>query len=321
MASIGKDIQKAAELLMAGEVVAIPTETVYGLAGNAMQEAAVSKIFRIKNRPKSNPLILHVSGAECLEQYAAKIPAVAFDLADCFWPGSLTMLLTKRPSVPDLVTAGLPRVGLRVPDHGLTLELLRRLPFALAAPSANPYGYISATTATHVDAMLGARLPYILDGGPCQRGIESTIVGFDQGEVVIYRKGVITADQLTRVAGKLRYFKPQSGPVQASGMALSHYAPITPILLTADFQRLDFASLPRKVGFLSFCSAVPQVESDRQIVLSVSGDLAQAASNLYGALHRMDAMDLDLIVAQYAPAEGIGVAINDRLTRAAHPKA
>jgi L-threonylcarbamoyladenylate synthase len=174
---IGLDVALAAQWLHASEPVAIPTETVYGLAGNALDVAAVARIFEVKNRPTFDPLIVHVASVAAVKAHVIDFPAAARQLAAHFWPGPLTLLLPKQPHIPDLVTAGLPRVAIRVPVHPLTRTLLERLPFPLAAPSANPFGYISPTTAQHVYDQLNGLIPYILDGGPCQVGLESTIVG------------------------------------------------------------------------------------------------------------------------------------------------
>ena len=191
MAEIGKDIEKSAALLASGELVAIPTETVYGLAGNALDEKAVVQIFKSKNRPRFDPLIVHVAGIDQVYNYVESIPEELKALAEAFWPGPLTLLLTKKSIIPDLVTSGLGKVGVRVPNHALTLSLLERLDFPLAAPSANPFGYISPTSASHVQDHLGDKLAYILDGGHCEVGLESTIVGMEEGQVIIYRLGVI----------------------------------------------------------------------------------------------------------------------------------
>jgi L-threonylcarbamoyladenylate synthase len=189
MAQIETDIEKAKALLESGELVAIPTETVYGLAGNALNPDAVAKIFSVKNRPSFDPLIIHTDSLEKVRKFTLDIPAPLDRLAAHFWPGPLTLLLPKKPIVPDLVTSGLDTVAVRIPQHTLTLSLLEALDFPLAAPSANPFGYISPTTAAHVQDQLGDKIPYILDGGPSQVGLESTIVGLENGEVVVYRLG------------------------------------------------------------------------------------------------------------------------------------
>ena len=184
MAEVGVDIERAAAFLSKGQLVAIPTETVYGLAGNALDVKAVSSIFETKNRPSFDPLILHVASLEQISPFVSEFPEKLKRLAEAFWPGPLTVLLARKASVPDLVTSGLDRVAVRVPNHPLTLALLVQLDFPLAAPSANPFGYISPTQAGHVDAQLGTQIPYILDGGVCAVGLESTIVGMEGEQVV-----------------------------------------------------------------------------------------------------------------------------------------
>ncbi|MFZ4635519.1 MAG: L-threonylcarbamoyladenylate synthase, partial [Saprospiraceae bacterium] len=186
---IGSDLSRAVHLLNDGYLVGIPTETVYGLAGNALNPAAVASIFEAKNRPSFDPLIVHISDATELTRYALTLPEAARRLASLFWPGPLTLLLPRRAVIPDLVTSGLDRVALRVPAHEMALQLLQALDFPLAAPSANPFGYVSPTTAQHVVDQLGGRIPYVLDGGACAVGLESTIVGFEADGVVVYRLG------------------------------------------------------------------------------------------------------------------------------------
>src|SRR5260221_6332098 len=201
MAEIGKDIAKAKALLEQGKLVAIPTETVYGLAGNALNIDAATKIFAAKNRPYFDPLIVHVSNFQSVEEYAEKIPSKAIELMKRFWPGPLTVLLSKKNNIPDLVTSGLDRVGLRCPDHPMTLELLRSLTFPLAAPSANPFGYVSPTNPRHVNDQLGNEIEYILDGGECKVGIESTIVGFENDMPIIHRLGGLRVEGIESVTG------------------------------------------------------------------------------------------------------------------------
>lgn len=318
MAIIGKNLETACELLIAGGVVAIPTETVYGLAGNALSEEAVDKIYTTKNRPKNNPLIVHISDINYLQEYVKSIPLAAVKLSEKFWPGPLTMLLPKGSPVIDGVTAGLPNVAVRMPAHPLTLELLNMLPFPLAAPSANPYGYISPTTARHVNKQLGDKIKYILDGGPCREGIESTIVGFDDEMAVIYRKGVITPDDIKKVTGSVKFNPNPEHKHITSGMSPSHYSPKTSVCLTGDINNLNITLPSENIGLLTFKNTFPITSRRKQIALSPKGDLAEAAKNLYEALHKLDSMHLDLIIAEYVPDEGIGIAINDRLIRAAH---
>lgn len=319
MAVIGKRLDAACELLSSGEIVAIPTETVYGLAGNALNNEAVNKIYSVKNRPKNNPLIVHIAGIDYLQSYVEHISPVALKLAERFWPGPLTLLMPKAAHIIGEVTAGLPNVAIRIPAHPLTLDLLNMLSFPLAAPSANPYGYISPTNAVHVNDQLGKKIKYILDGGPCMRGIESTIVGFEDNVPVIYRKGVITPDDIKKVTGHVKLYQSEANKPITSGMSLSHYSPKTPVYLTKNINDLP-DSLPssQNAGLLTFKNFYSVTGREKQVVLSSVGDLEEAATNLYEALHRLDSMQLDLIIAEYVPNEGIGTAINDRLTRAAH---
>lgn len=242
MAVIGKSLETACELLSSGEVVAIPTETVYGLAGNGLNIGAVNKIYSVKNRPRNNPLILHVSGIDSLQYYVKNIPEAALKLAEKFWPGPLTLLLPKAAHVIGEVTAGLPNLAIRVPAHPLTLDLLNMLSFPLAAPSANPYGYISPTNAAHVNSQLGEKIKYILDGGPCIRGIESTIIGFEYNIPVIYRMGAVTPDDIKKITGHVKLYQSQANKPVTSGMSLSHYSPKTSVYLTKNINDLSYCS-------------------------------------------------------------------------------
>ncbi|MEZ4829923.1 MAG: L-threonylcarbamoyladenylate synthase [Bacteroidia bacterium] len=310
----GKDIQLAARLLRAGQPVAIPTETVYGLAANALQDDAVLKIYEAKQRPKFNPLIVHFGNVVQMQRHIADIPETAALLAGAFWPGPLTLLLPKKSSISDLVTAGSSRVAVRIPNHPLTLELLDQLSFPLAAPSANRFGYISPTTADHVEKQLGARIPYILDGGPASIGVESTIVGFEGELPVVFRMGGISYEALTECVGEVEILKKSEKP-ETPGMLKSHYAPKTP-LYVGDPEILLKEFQTEKVGILAFSKTRSGIPSDRQVVLSKSGDLNEAAKNLFAAMHYLDGLGLEVILAEPVPHKGIGMAINDRLERA-----
>ncbi len=317
MTEIGTDIARAARLLIAGEVVAIPTETVYGLAGNAFDDQAIQKIYTVKGRPSNNPLIVHIADVAEMDAVAQDIPEIARRLADAFWPGPLTLVLPKRAHVPASVTAGLPTVGLRVPDHALTRALLQALPFPLAAPSANPFGYISPTTAAHVQRQLGDKIPYILDGGPCKAGIESTIVGFEDGMAVIYRLGAIAPDAILRVVAELRMHAGDAAKPLSPGMLPYHYSPQTAFVLVDDIAQAlpDFD--PSTTGTLSLDKHFPTIPAAHQFQLSREGDLTAAAANLYQWMHRLDALGLQTILAERMPSIGLGLSINDRLKRAA----
>ncbi len=313
MAPTGTDIGLAAKLLQAGKLVAIPTETVYGLAGNALAADLVAEIFVAKNRPSFDPLIVHTHSFDAAAQYFTEIPEAAKQLAENFWPGPLTLLLPKSGSIPDIVTAGSPYVGMRVPKHAMTLELLRNLPFPLAAPSANPFGYISPTTPAHVQAQLGDKVSYILDGGPCEVGIESTIVGFEGGKRIVYRLGGIGLEQLKAVIGTIDEVRNSSSKPDAPGMLTVHYAPHVPLVLGSLEDLLPLYA-GKAVGVLSFRKT--SLKATHVEILSANGNVNEAARNIFAALRRLDAAELDVIVAELVPEEGLGRAVNDRLRRA-----
>lgn len=312
MAEIGKDINKAKELLLQGELVAIPTETVYGLAANALNEDAVLKIFETKGRPHFDPLIVHVLSLDSVTNLVETIPPPAVALADAFWPGPLTILFDKKNIIPDLVTSGLSTVGLRCPDHTVTRSLLRVLPFPLAAPSANPFGYISPTSPEHVNDQLGNKIRYILDGGHCEVGIESTIIGFENNKPVVYRLGGVSIENLERVIGKVAVNDHSSSNPKAPGQLKSHYAPSKRLVVG------DIEDLLQK--YPAHCSAILTFQRDfnspHQVILSPSGSLEEAAKNLFSSLRALDKLEVDIILAEALPDYGLGRAINDRLRRA-----
>ena len=315
---IGADILTAKKLLEAGEAVAIPTETVYGLAANALNSDAVLKIFKAKNRPHFNPLIIHLPGWEVVSKYAAEIPADARLLAEKFTPGPLTFLLKKKPIVPDLVTAGSPKVAIRIPAHPLTRELLAQLDFPLAAPSANPFGYVSPTTALHVFEGLVGKIPYILDGGECTVGLESTIVDFENGEVIVRRKGGVAVEEIERVLGKKVEVKTgvEDHPV-APGQLKSHYATSTP-LYVGEAVELAERFLTKKICVIEFGENLREISASYRFQLSESGDLDEAAKNLFKIMRQADQCGAEVILAEWLPEAGLGRAINDRLRRAQH---
>ena len=311
---------QAAQLLTQGELVAIPTETVYGLAGNALNPAAVAKIFAVKNRPTFNPLITHTDSWEKIKTYVQSVPPVAEQLAEAFWPGPLTMLLPKTDRIPDIVTAGLDRVAVRIPRHPLTQQLLAQLDFPLAAPSANPFGYISPTEAAHVADQLGDKIPYLLDGGKCSVGVESTIVGFEEGRIVVYRWGGVSQEELQQVVGEMMAVVYHQSPVekndpQAPGMLRSHYAPTKKVVMGDIANLLTRYSLS-EVGVISFQTHYPQLPPQQQMVLSEAGDITEAAQRLFAALRTLEKLPIRFILAEPVPDVGLGKAINDRLRRA-----
>ena len=321
---LGTDVAHAAALLRAGELVAIPTETVYGLAGHGLRADSLHRIFTAKGRPLSNPLILHFAHPEALAGYVLteRIPPAAHRLLAAFSPGPLTLLLPRNPAlVPDLVTAGLPDVAVRIPAHPLVQNLLAQLDFPLAAPSANPFGYISPTQAAHVLRQLGGRIPYILDGGPSQAGIESTVVGFGPaGEPVVYRPGVLSLEMLQAVepTTRLRSAAEKARPAASPGLLPYHYAPHTPLQLFGPGLTTVPAHDPATTGAITLREPLPGLPRSQQVVLSPGrGDLAEAAHGLYAALHHLDALGLRLLLAERLPETGLGAALNERLEKAA----
>ncbi|MGC1204776.1 MAG: L-threonylcarbamoyladenylate synthase [Flavobacteriaceae bacterium] len=316
MSIISKDIQKAVALLTDDKLVAIPTETVYGLAGNIFSETAIKSIFETKKRPFFNPLIVHIHSAEILETIVSSIPEKAKLLADAFWPGSMTLVLKKQPTIPDLITAGKDTVAVRVPSHPVTLELLKQLPFPLAAPSANPFGSISPTKPEHVARYFKNSIEQILDGGACTNGIESTIIGFENDEPIIYRLGALAIEDIEAVVGKVVIKNKKEENPDAPGMLERHYAPSTKTILTDSISEEIKKHLGKRIGILVFKSHLKDDSIKTQIILSNTGDMVEAASKLYDAMHELDHQNLDVIIAEKFPDSGLGKSINDRLQRA-----
>lgn len=314
-------IARAAAHLRAGEIVAVPTETVYGLAANALEVAAVRKIFEAKGRPFIDPLIVHVADAEQVRNFAETTPLFE-KLAARFWPGPLTIVLRKKACIPDLVTAGEPTVAVRVPAHPVMRAVLAASGLPLAAPSANPFGYVSPTTAAHVRDSLGGRCPHILDGGPCAHGVESTIVHLaDPAGVRLLRPGPVSAAELEAALGVPVHPAPshmdQHAAQVAPGMLDRHYSPHTPLIL-----RPYGAAAPAITG-----ERVALVWQRRPETLphdgaehcwfSESGDPAEVAKNLFALIRHLDTQKFAALLVEAAPAGGLGDAINDRLRRAA----
>jgi L-threonylcarbamoyladenylate synthase len=313
--TIGTDINRAIALLRSGEVVAIPTETVYGLAANGLNENSVLRIFEIKNRPRFNPLILHVSSLKQLKKYVTAVPTAAIELADKFSPGPITFLLDKQEIVPDLVTAGSSKVAIRIPSHPLALDILSRIDFPLAAPSANLFGYVSPVTAAHVLQGLQGLIPYILDGGECSVGLESTICGFEEDAVIIHRLGGISPEDIASVTGKPVRFQLAHQKPDTPGQLKSHYAPHKP-LWVGDVDSLMQVHKGKKIAVISFSKKYVYPEPAVQFNLSPDGDLHEAARNLFKVLRQLDELEIDIILAERFPESGLGRAINDRLQRA-----
>lgn len=320
MPIITNDIIAVADSLSKEEVTAIPTETVYGLAGNIFSEKAIRSIFQIKQRPLFNPLIVHLPDVSAIDLVAKDIPPMARALAERFWPGPLTLLLPKKDIVPDLITAGKTTVAVRVPNHPVTLALLKQLPFPLAAPSANPFGSISPTTSAHVSNYFRDEFPFILEGGACTSGIESTIIGFNEEGAIIYRYGSLAAEDIEVITGPLQeWIKDDSSP-NAPGMLLRHYAPNTKTILSDEIDLTIKAHTGKKIGLLLFSQPHSDSTGTTQEILSSTGSLEDAAKNLYAAMHRLDQQQLDIIIAERFPSKGLGRSINDRLERATHQK-
>jgi L-threonylcarbamoyladenylate synthase len=310
-----RQISKAVQLLNQNKVVAIPTETVYGLAANALSESAVLEIFKIKNRPFFDPLIVHIANKAEVAKYTTSFPIKAQKLADSFWPGPLTLILPKNKVIPALVTSGLPFVGLRVPLHTITLKLLTQLDFPLAAPSANPFGYVSPTTAEHVKTQLGSKIPFILDGGPCSVGLESTIIMFeDEDKPTVLRLGGLSLEAIEACIGKVELNIASHSKPNSPGQLDKHYATRTPLKL---INEIDINTINKeKTGAIVFNKHFDFIPIDNQIILSKAGSLEEAARHLFGAMRALDGRDLDLILTETFPMYGLGPAINDRLNRA-----
>lgn len=311
---VSTNVNEAAKELINGEVIAIPTETVYGLAANIFDENAIRNIFELKERPLTNPLIVHIGNISQLESLIkGAFPTELALLAKSFWPGPLTFLLDKNDKVPNLITANSDKVAIRMPNHPLLLKLLNKIDFPLAAPSANPYKRISSTEVSHVSKYFEGKLGFTLDGGKCDVGIESTIVGLDDGEVVIYRKGGINKDQLEAVLKTEVYYKNVEGK-QLPGSAIKHYAPSKKLIISENINKTVLMNHPKRIGVIQFSDEL--LFEEVQFKFSFREDLEDASRNLFNYLHFLEQQDIDLIVCEKFPDKGIGVALNDRISRA-----
>ena len=315
-AALGTDIARAASLIREGGLVAFATETVYGLGANVYDVRAIGRIFEAKERPAFDPLIVHIGVRNWIENIAASVTPLAYKLIDAFWPGPLTLVLPKTPRIPDLATAGLSTVGVRMPWHASAIELLREAKVPIAAPSANRFGHVSPTSAEHVAEQLGDRIDYILDGGPCTVGVESTILDVTGEQAVLLRPGGLPLEAIESLIGPVRLLAATSAPNEpqpSPGRLLRHYATRTPLVI-ADLEEPP----PRdgRVGLLTLTARPDDQHYAAVEVLSPREDLAEAAANLFAAMRRLDARGLDQIVARLVPDVGLGRAINDRLRRA-----
>ena len=307
-------VSEAARLLKAGEVVAIPTETVYGLAGNAFEPKALAKIFAAKERPTFDPLIVHIADIAQLSDIAKDIPEAAYKLAEAYWPGPMTIILPKKDCIPDLCTSGLPSVAVRFPSHPVAQAIIKESGLPLAAPSANLFKHVSPTTAEHVAAQLADRIAGIVDGGPCTVGVESSIISLAGDKPAVLRPGAITPEMFAKVLGSVDVKDSTSKPGQpmaAPGQCDTHYRPQVPLYfgeLPADYK------LPANTVRIAFGKQNGPIPAT--VNLSESADMAEATANLYAFMHDLDKPEYGLILVDPIPNAGIGMALNDRLKRA-----
>ncbi|MDM9630365.1 L-threonylcarbamoyladenylate synthase [Robiginitalea aurantiaca] len=307
-------IETAAGIIQKGGVVAFPTETVYGLGANALNPRAVARIFELKERPSFDPLIVHIADMEQLKVLSSSEDPRIWKLAEAFWPGPLTLVLPKTEQVPDIVTSGLPSVGIRMPDHPMALDLIRESGCPIAAPSANKFGRLSPTKAAHVKHHL-PEADYILDGGATRIGLESTIIRLEPDGFQILRPGGITRDELVKVLPE-SLKRARVGSPEAPGMLESHYSPSKPFYL---FEPEMLSSIvPSEAGYISFQGEIPAAFK-KAFTLSPAGDLTECATKIFSVMHELQESDVAVILAEAVPEEGIGIAIMDRLRKAAHP--
>lgn len=307
-------IMQASTLIISGELVAIPTETVYGIGANALNSTAVAKIFELKQRPTFDPLIVHIGSQSMLAEVAAlPLPPLAQKLIDRFWPGPLSIVVNKSSNIPDLVTAGMPSVAIRMPNHPITLELLNQCQMPIAAPSANMFGAISATTANAVQQEFGSRCPFLLDGGPCSVGLESTVISFLSEPPLLLRPGGIPLEEIQAVIGTVLIPDDQKQQQLSPGRLNSHYAPRTPLYLLEDSIDTLKAKHPQAWAALI-------AHKKWQSLGPSSVSLAEDASQLFESMRQLDQKNLDFIVAEPWVETGLGYAISDRLKRASSGK-
>ncbi|MFK8111897.1 MAG: L-threonylcarbamoyladenylate synthase [Rubripirellula sp.] len=312
-----QDIDAAADTIRQGGLVAFPTETVYGLGANALAADAVARIFELKGRPRFDPLIAHIADPDQLTDLTKSVPTLATELIKRFWPGPLSLVLEKQSCVPDIVTAGLTSVAVRCPAHDVARALIRSAGVPLSAPSANRFGMVSPTTAAHVHEQFGDHTPVVLDGGPCQIGVESTVISFVEtpdARPTLLRPGGVTLEELEEAIGPIEIHQQQSARPTSPGQLSSHYAPATPLVLSADRNPQDSQM---RFGLLTLQTPESSDGFAAIEILSQEGCLREAAVNLFAAMRRLDAFGLDCIIARPVPEVGLGRAIMDRLNRAA----
>lgn len=310
-----ESIEEAVKTLGEGGLVIFPTETVYGLGANVFNPIAVSRIFEVKRRPKFDPLIVHIGDIGHVEKIVKDFPPKARKLGERFWPGPLTIVLPRREEVPDIVTAGLPTVGIRIPAHPVALDLLKSASFPISAPSANSFGYLSPTSVEQIEPHIKEEVEIILDGGQCKVGVESTIILFSEGKCFLLRPGGLPVEDIEEIIGRVEILLSPPKPL-SPGVLPVHYAPKKPLIIFKSPEEISRKGF-RKIGVLFFKKPIHEIEGVAKIeILSEKGDLREAAGNLFSALHSLDNSDVDVIFAEEVKEEGLGRAIMDRLKKA-----
>lgn len=309
-----KNIKRAAEVIKSGETVAFPTETVYGLGADGLNPTAVAKIFEAKNRPSFNPLILHIASINQLYDLVNIKSKKVQQLVEAFWPGPLTIVLPKKEIVPDIVTAGNLTVAIRLPKHPIALKLIEAAGKPIAAPSANTFGFLSPTTAKHVEKQLGEKVSYILDGGKSDVGVESTIIEVCEDRIYLLRPGGITIEMIEKVCGKVEVKKTDLNNPTSPGQLQHHYAPKVPIKFLNELNEKEIKA--KKVAGLFFKENKTHLKFKHIEILSPRGELHEAAANLFHHLHLLESLNVDLIIVEPVKEEGLGIAIMDRLRKA-----
>ncbi len=315
MTTLSDEIVRASDQIRNGGLVGFPTETVYGLGANALDAVAVAAVFELKSRPRFDPLIVHIADSQELTHLVTEVPQPAVKLIERFWPGPLSLVLHKQSQIPDIVTAGLPSVAIRCPDHPIARELIRAAGVPIAAPSANRFGKVSPTTADHVREQFGDQLSMVLDGGPCQVGVESTVISLVptlDGQATLLRPGGVSLEEIEAVIGPVAIASSPTSRPASPGQLTSHYAPFTPLVISDD----DPPAGDRRIGLLCLQEPIDWSPYAAIEVLSAQGCLREAAVHLFAAIRRLDAMGLDCIFARPVPEVGLGLAIMDRLRRA-----
>lgn len=315
LATDAESLKIAASAIREGKLVSFPTETVYGLGADAFNPTAVARIFQEKERPSFDPLIVHISAIEQLPKLTRSITPIVLKLADAFWPGPLTMVLPKQPTVHDIVTSGLDTVAVRMPNHPVALQLITLSGTAIAAPSANKFGQLSPTHHTHVTKQLKG-VEFVIEGGSTSVGIESSVISVGEGRVQILRPGAITAADIRRAVPEVEvvdFTKPVENHLPSPGLLDSHYSPKKPLYISADLTPFN----GKRYGYIAFNGKGIAGEATEVKVLSAEGNMAEAAANLFGALHYFEEADVEFIVAEPIEEVGIGIAIMDRLKKAA----